>query len=80
MNENPLLCFPDNRVILVKYRAALNAADDNVKLNNQARKTQTLGLTSIAQPITTRRASVRPEQKMPTARVLTLQSNGQVAE
>jgi hypothetical protein len=36
MNENPLLCFPDNRVILVKYRAAMIAANDNVKLNNQA--------------------------------------------
>jgi hypothetical protein len=36
MSENPLLCFPDNRVILVKYRAAMIAADDNVKLNNRA--------------------------------------------
>jgi len=57
MNENPLLCFPDNRVILVKYRAALNAADDNVKLNNQARKTQTLGLPSIASAVSAQRAS-----------------------
>jgi hypothetical protein len=42
MNKNPLLCFPDNRVILVKIRTAMLAANYNIKLNNRARKNQTL--------------------------------------